>query len=131
MEDCPQLCMGKELTETYHRNVDMVYRMSCLYLKNPADAEDAVQSVFMKLIANPKTFNDCEHEKAWFIITTKNHCINHLRNWWNSRRVDLENLAEVPTWDDDGQYSEVLERLLSLPNKYKYRSLSTLRVMIY
>ncbi|WP_334073397.1 RNA polymerase sigma factor [Paenibacillus sp. A14] len=46
----------KELAELYQRHVDQVYRLSYIYLKNPVDAEDAVQSVFLKLIKSQMVF---------------------------------------------------------------------------
>jgi RNA polymerase sigma-70 factor (ECF subfamily) len=90
-----------------------------MYLKNSADAEDAVQSVFVKLINSHKVFNGDEHEKAWLMVTARNHCKDVLKSWWKSRRIDMEALPEVPYWDNHGESGEVLARLLSLPEKYK------------
>lgn len=50
--------------------------MACgcyVYLKNPVDAEDAVQSVFLKLIQQQIVFNDYEYEKAWLTVTTRKY----------------------------------------------------------
>jgi RNA polymerase sigma-70 factor (ECF subfamily) len=90
-----------------------------MYLKNTADTEDAVQSIFLKFIKSNKKFNDYEHEKAWFIVTTQNHCKDIFKSWWKSRRIDLEALPEVPYWDNHDESGEVLLKLLSLPEKYK------------
>ncbi|GGH19405.1 RNA polymerase sigma factor [Paenibacillus segetis] len=109
----------RELGEIYRRNVDTVYRLCYMYLKNSADAEDAVQSIFLKLIKSSPIFSDHEHEKAWFIVLTQNHCKDILKSWWKTRRIDLTALPEVSCWDDCEQSGEVLERLLTLPNKYK------------
>ncbi|GGA04985.1 hypothetical protein GCM10008018_58650 [Paenibacillus marchantiophytorum] len=74
MENNSLLRTDKELAELYQRHVDQVYRLCYIYLKNPVDAEDAVQSVFLKLIKSRMVFNDHEHEKAWLIVTTRNYC---------------------------------------------------------
>lgn len=108
-----------KLREIYQRNVDMVYRLCYTYLKNSFDAEDAVQSVFLKLVKSPVSFNDCEHEEAWLIVTCRNYCKDILKNWWRTRRVDIESLPEATTRDADEQSVEVLEKLLLLPEKYK------------
>jgi len=108
-----------KLGELYQRNMDMVYRLCYLYLKNPSDAEDAVQSVFLKLVKSPISFNDYEHEKAWLIVTSRNYCKDILKSWWRTRRVDMDSLPEAAAWDNDEQSGEVLEKLLLLPEKYK------------
>ncbi|MCL2153656.1 MAG: sigma-70 family RNA polymerase sigma factor [Oscillospiraceae bacterium] len=109
----------KELEELYRRHVDTVYRLCYMYLKNAFDAEDAVSTVFLKLIKAQKEFHDYEHEKAWLISTAKNTCKDILKHWWKSRRVDMENLPEVPAWDNQEQENAALSALLSLPEKYK------------
>ncbi len=109
----------EELAETYQRNVNMVYKLCYIYMKNTVDAEDAVQSVFLKFLKTNMVFNDFEHEKAWFIKTTKNLCKDTIKSWWRNFRVDLNTLPEIPSWDKGNQTSELLERLLALPEKYK------------
>lgn len=108
-----------DLAETYRRHVDTIYGLCFLYLRNAADAEDAVQSVFLKLLQAQKTFCDHGHERAWLIVTAKNHCRNVLKHWWRRRRADLR---ELPL-DADGNagvpVSDALARLLALPEKYK------------
>lgn len=62
---------------------DMILRLSFSYLKNLADAEDAVQDVFIKLLEKNVHFESAEHEKAWFTRVTINVCKNKLRMFWN------------------------------------------------
>jgi RNA polymerase sigma factor (sigma-70 family) len=119
MENNSLLCTDKELAELYQRHVDQVYRLCYIYLKNPVDAEDAVQSVFLKLIKSQMVFNDQGHEKAWLMVTTRNYCKDILKNWWKTRRVDLDALPEVSSWNSDEPSGKVLAKLLSLPEKYK------------
>jgi RNA polymerase sigma-70 factor (ECF subfamily) len=90
-----------------------------MYMKNTPDAEDAVSTVFLKLIKSRKRFNNHEHEKAWLICTTRNTCKDLLKHWWRVQRVDLESLPEIPSWDSKENAEEVLSALLSLPEKYK------------
>ncbi|OMF94256.1 RNA polymerase sigma factor [Paenibacillus sp. FSL R7-0337] len=108
-----------EFAELYQRHADMVYRLCYIYLKNPVDVEDAVQSVFLKLINTPMVFNDHEHEKAWLTVTTKNYCKDILKHWWRTRRVALEPLPEIVTWNGIEPSGKVVSKLLSLPEKYK------------
>ena len=112
------LCTGKEFAELYQRNKDMVYRMCLLYLKNSADAEDATQSIFLKVLNSSKTFNGLEHEKAWFITATKNHCRDILKSWWKNRRVNLDSITETAHWDDT-ETGEAVAKIFLLPEKYR------------
>jgi RNA polymerase sigma factor (sigma-70 family) len=119
MESNSLLRTDKELAELYQRHADLVYRLCYIYLKNPVDAEDAVQSVFLKLIKSQMVFNDHGHEKAWLMVTTRNYCKDILKNWWKTRRVDLDALPEVTSWNSDEPSEKVLAKLLSLPENYK------------
>ncbi len=108
-----------EFKEIYERNIDTVYRIAYVILRSPSDAEDALQSIFLKFLNSDRKFSDFEHEKAWFITITRNHCRDILRSWWKSRRIDIEALPDIPHWDNKKESSEVLEKLLLLPEKYK------------
>ncbi|MFS0859165.1 RNA polymerase sigma factor [Paenibacillus taichungensis] len=105
--------------DIYKRNVDTVYRLCYVYLKNIADAEDAVQSIFLKLLDSNISFSNRNHEKAWFILTTKNHCKDILKSWWKVRKVDVESLPDLPSKVGYELSGNVLEKLLELPAKYK------------
>lgn len=113
------LLTDKELAEIYRRHADRVYRLCYIYMNNPVDAEDAVQTVFLKLIRSRAVFRDEEHEKAWLTVTTRNYCKDLVKHWWRTRRVDLRALPEVPSWDGGEPSGQALARLLSLPEKYK------------
>ena len=106
---------SKDLEAIYERRFDLVYRVCFLYMRNRSDTEDAVSSVFVRLLEKKRTFDSEEHEKAWLIVTARNVCKNELRR---NRRKHLpiesaEGIAAEQTAD------ETLPVLLSLPEKYK------------
>ncbi|MBE6839602.1 MAG: sigma-70 family RNA polymerase sigma factor [Ruminococcus sp.] len=105
-------------SEVYERNVDSVYRICLMHLRIVCDAEDATQAVFMKYLKNPRTFSDCEHEKAWFIVAARNHCRDMLRCWWRAKRSDICEVADK-TVSFDTEEDILLEKLMALPPKYK------------
>lgn len=74
----------------YDRHIDTVYRVCFAMMGNAPDAEDAVQSVFVKLMEYGKPFRDAEHEKAWLITVARNHCRDVLRKWWRKKSVSTE-----------------------------------------
>ena len=74
----------EEVASLYRRHVGMVYQICLMLLKNVPDAEDAVQTVFRKLLEYGRTLQGPEHEKAWLIVTARNECKNQLRHWWRT-----------------------------------------------
>lgn len=119
MENNSLLRTEKELAEMYQRNVNRVYKLGYIYLKNAADAEDVVQSVFLNLLQTNVHFNDYEHEKAWFLTAARNCCKNMLKSWWKRRRVDFEAMPEIASQDQAAQEKEIIAKLLALPEKYR------------
>lgn len=112
----------------YNRHFSMVWNLCVTYLKNPADTEDAVQEVFLRLATAGKQFHSHDHEKAWLITTAKNVCRDELKR---ARRKDLpleDRTAALPAPIID----ETLQLIRSLPEKYQtalylhyYEGLST------
>jgi len=109
---------NEEITAIYNRHVDTIYRVCYMFLKNAPDAEDAVQTVFLKLIRSGPTLTDSEHEKAWLIVTAQNHCKNALKYWWKRKRSAFGGM-EASAYAPEFSNGEVLDLLLALPDKYK------------
>ena len=107
------------LTALYTRNVDAVYRICYVYLRSRADAEDAVQSVFLRYLQKQPEFRDENHERGWLLLTAKNICRDMLRSWWRRHRVGLDELPEPAVPMRDKEPSELTEALLALPEKYR------------
>lgn len=104
-----------DLQEVFNRQFERVYRVAMIYTKNAADAEDAAQSVFLKLIEKKIEFSDENHEKAWFITATRNHCKDMLRSFWR-KEVDL---GEIPEQPDESFDNTALSVMMNLPPKYR------------
>lgn len=116
--DPSTLLTNSTIEEIYNRNVSTIYRICYLLLHNVDDAEDAVQTIFMKLISvNPK-LHSTEHEKAWLIVTAQNHCKNILKQRWKRKRVDIESIEE-PISENDSWKKELLQEVFRLKDKYK------------
>ncbi len=104
-----------EFDEIYNRNVDMVYRICFMYLKNVNDSEDMVQNTFLKYLKYNILFKNLEHEKAWFIVVATNNCKNHFKSYWN-KYIDCKDYLDVKCSDED---FNLINTLISLPLKYK------------
>ncbi len=106
----------------YQQHVDAVYRVCYGFMKNYADAEDAVQETFLKLLqcGDSQVFESKSHERAWLIVTASNICKNHLKSWTWQKRKEVEDADELGASEDHkGESSPVLEAVLGLPDKYK------------
>lgn len=106
---------NSDFENIYNRNVETVYRICFVYMKNKTDAEDMTQNTFIKYLRYNPNFESLEHEKAWFIVTSTNICKNHFKSWWN-KNITLDDEFEVKTND---KKDETLELVLNLPTKYK------------
>lgn len=107
----------KDFEDAVERYQDTVYRVALHALGSPADGEDAVQEVFLRLYIRQKPFDSEEHRRRWLIRVTVNVCKNTLKSRWR-RRVSLEDVGEVPVFDHPEE-GALYGAVLSLPEKYR------------
>lgn len=108
----------QDVIRAMEQYADTVRRLCMIHLKSYHDSEDIFQNVFLKYVLSSVKFESEEHEKAWFIRVTINACRDFFRDFFRSHMVPLEELIhqqEELTPDN----SEVLEAVLSLPEKYR------------
>ena len=93
----------EKIKEIYDRQVDRVYRTAMVFMKNTQD------------------FDTPEHEKAWFIVTTRNRCKDILKSYWR-KSVDLveegmDETADSVSTDPPGSdfRAEALDIIMNLP----------------
>ena len=108
----------EDLSRVMEAYADMVRRICFLHLKNKYDTEDVFQNVYLKYLLYDKPFESREHEKAWFARVAINACTAHLRYAARRKWVPLDMIEEEREVLDD-MSSEVLEAVLSLPEKYR------------
>lgn len=92
-----------------------VYRLAMVYLSNRADAEDVTQEVFLRLLCRAPDFEGGEHQKRWLLRVAANLCRDHLRGFWHSRAVPLDETIPAVTPEEQ----EALGAVLALPDKYR------------
>ena len=108
----------QEAIRAIERYSDTVRLLCLLHLKNDADTEDIFQTVFLKYVLSSVSFQDEEHEKAWFIRVTINACKDLLKSFFRSHTVSLEEVMEQPA-QLSPDHRDVLDAVLSLPPKYR------------
>ncbi len=96
---------------------DAILRLSYTYLKNTQDAQDICQTVFVKLLTEPREFESAEHERAYVLRMAANACKDLLKSPWRKRTCGLEAVLEVPAPEaGDGS---VLSAVNQLPALYR------------
>lgn len=114
----------------------MVYRLAMARVRNPHDAQDIVQQVFLKLVCNIEKLESEEHVKAWLITVTVNEGKSLFSTAWRRHTASLEENAEAQDLSAPSQEIEetndILKAVNCLPEKYRvvihlfyYHDLST------
>nr|WP_325194894.1 sigma-70 family RNA polymerase sigma factor [uncultured Oscillibacter sp.] len=102
------------LAETY---ADAILRLSYTYLKNTHDAQDVCQTVFVKLLTEPREFESPEHERAYILRMAANACKDMLKSPWRKRTCGLDTVLEVPA--PEAADGSVLAAVNQLPPHYR------------
>jgi RNA polymerase sigma-70 factor (ECF subfamily) len=85
------LAAFKRLVERNHR---IVFSLACRYLGQPAEAEDALQDVFMRIYEAAGRYKPTAKFTTWVYRITVNVCLNRLRANRSRRGVPLEGSAD-------------------------------------
>jgi RNA polymerase sigma-70 factor, ECF subfamily len=82
------------------RHSARVYRLACGITRNPADAEEVVQDVFLQMVLKGGTFEGRAALTSWIYRMTTNLSLNKRRG----KRLELETSLEayLPTFHHDG-----------------------------
>lgn len=111
MDDMEQ---AERLANTY---ADAILRLSYTYLKNTHDAQDICQTVFVKLLMEPREFKSPEHERAYILRMAANACKDLLKSPWRKRTCGLEACGDLPA--PQAEEGSVLSAVNELPAHYR------------
>ncbi len=108
----------QETIRAIERYADTVRRLCAVHLKNDADTEDIFQTVFLKYVLRSVSFENEEHEKAWFIRVTINACKDLQKDFFRRHTVSLDEVMERPA-ELAPDYADVWQAVFALPQKYR------------
>lgn len=92
-----------------------LYRFCLLQMKNPADAEDVLQDVFVKRLYQAPKFKSPEHERSWLYRVALNLCRDE---WRRKRRSELPLAAAEGVFLPPEELS-LLDQVSNLPEKQR------------
>lgn len=112
---------AERLVDAY---ADLILRVSFTYLGSEADAQDVCQEVLLKLLRRSEPFESAEHERAWVVRVTANHCRDLLRRRAAHPVIALDVVPEpvAPESDDArarARALQVLRAVMRLPLAYR------------
>jgi len=84
------------LAELIRRHQARLYNLAYRLLKDPLDAEDALQEVFIKVHEHAARFEPQATVGAWLNRITANHCLNLIRARHPQESLDQEDSVVVP-----------------------------------
>lgn len=115
-------------TDEYTERIVTTYSSALLraaytVLRSTADAEDAVQDTFVKLMTKRPSFRDETHERAWLLRVV----INTARDMLRSSAAHTEPIGDDFSADgnengdpqENTEASDVLNAVLALPARYR------------
>lgn len=106
-----------QFTELTTQYIDTVYRVALSWVKDPSEAEDVTQTVFLKLYQEPKPFASNDHVKHWLIRVTINECKKQFRNPFH-KAEDIADYANALGFEQP-EHSDLYDGVMALPKKYR------------
>jgi len=76
-----------------------VYNIALNFCKNPEDASDITQEIFLKIFRNIDKMDEKFNFTSWVLRVSKNHCIDHWRK--NRKNYNIIEFSEKTFGGDD------------------------------
>jgi len=112
--------INKKFLNLYNLYSNDVLRLAFSFTKNIFEAEDIVQSVFVKLYQELKKDYAKDIGKKWLLKVTANECKNSFKIAWRKKVVLQDEVLEKEVGlRETLKNDEVSEALLKLPSKYR------------
>lgn len=117
----------EDIRAIYEREFNTVWHICLSYMRNNAEAEDALQETFLRFMkytgkkkdafADDDPVASIKRIRAWLIVTAGNVCKDQLKSWWRKRETieEYDHVQSSPEYEPD----TMLEIIMNLPDKYK------------
>lgn len=108
----------EEFIDLYLQLEDGLYRMAFRLLESQAEAEDAVQDLFIKIWSRIDSLERVSYPQAWCLTLMRNHCIDRLRAKAGQQTVPVEeNFPAEEELERSARIKRAWEAVLALPPK--------------
>ncbi|MBR5723864.1 MAG: sigma-70 family RNA polymerase sigma factor [Bacteroidales bacterium] len=116
----------EEFIRVYLPLGDSLYRVAFRLLGSQAEAEDAVQDLFIKVWSRRDGLDRVDNPRAWCLTLMRNLCVDRLRERAGKRRVPVED--DLP--EEVGERSARMERILAAVRALPPKSRELLRLRL-
>lgn len=93
------LATNAEIERIMQTYKSTVWRVAVNIVRNPHDAEDIFQEVFIRLVDSLGKIQSEEHLKAWLIRATTNRCYSWTKRGWLRKTQSLDEW-----WEEHGDW---------------------------
>lgn len=108
----------EEFIDLYLQLEEGLYRVAFRLLDSQAEAEDAVQDLFIKIWSRIDSLERVSYPQAWCLTLMRNHCIDRLRAKAGQQTVPVEeNLPAEEELERSARMKRAWEAVLALPPK--------------
>ncbi|MDR0292619.1 MAG: RNA polymerase sigma factor [Oscillospiraceae bacterium] len=101
----------EQVSRAYDTYGAMLYRIGLMHTGNPAEAEDVLQDVFLRLLAKAPRFRDELHEKRWLARVAVNLCHNRRRSAAARTNVPIPETLATREAASDGAVKDAVRAL--------------------
>jgi RNA polymerase sigma-70 factor (ECF subfamily) len=86
---------SQAIAQLFQQHGPRVYRRALRLLGNPADAEEATQEIFIRVVKGAEGFQAQSQITTWLYQITTNYCLNWLRDHGRRRELHDEQLGQA------------------------------------
>lgn len=97
----------KGFEKIIERNGKSIYKIAFVYMKNRFDADDVYQEVLLRYLKYRPHFENCEHEKNWFVAVTINVCKSFKTSAWQRHNVTVNDDSWSQIFADNTESREI------------------------
>ena len=97
----------KGFEKIIERNGKSIYKIAFVYMKNRFDADDVYQEVLLRYLEYRPHFENCEHEKNWFVAVTINVCKSFKTSAWQRHNVTVDDDSWLQILADNTESREI------------------------
>jgi RNA polymerase sigma-70 factor, ECF subfamily len=109
----PAITIPDELDRAFREHHGIVFRTAYRITGNAADAEDVLQTVFLRLLRRERRAAAVENEESYLRRAAINAALDILRARQADRTVELQDLPADPSHDDLSELRQALGRALA------------------
>ncbi len=110
--------MKLSVDEVFYRYKDRVFSAAFNVCRNRADADDVVQSTFLKYCNLDLSYESEEHLKAWLLRVAINQAKDLTKAFWQRNRVSWEDYMNELRFEEP-EDTRLFEAVMRLPDKYR------------